>query len=152
MLSKKSKYAIKALVYLAKKYEEGPVLISQIAEEEKIPKKFLEAILLDLRKQSILASKKGAGGGYYLAKSPAEISLSKVLRLTDGPIALTPCVSLNFYERCAECIDEVTCGMRDVAKEVRDASLSILSKTTVQDLLERERRLNKTIKKLPKKK
>ncbi len=143
MLSKKSKYAIKALVYLAKKYEQGPVLISQIAEEERIPKKFLEAILLDLRKQSILASKKGAGGGYYLIKPPSDVSLSSVLRLTDGPIAITSCVSLNFYERCAECLDEVTCSMRDVAKDVRDASLRILSKTTVEDLLEREKRLEK---------
>lgn len=143
MLSKKSKYAIKALVALAKKYEKGPVLISQIAEEERIPKKFLEAILLDLKKQSILTSKKGTGGGYYLAKHPSEVYLSSVLRLTDGPIALIPCVSLNFYKRCDECVDEATCGLRDVAKDVRDASLHILNNTTVEDLLLREHRLQK---------
>lgn len=147
MLSKRSKYAIKALVALARKYEKGPVLISQIAEEEKIPKKFLEAILLDMKKHGILGSKKGAGGGYYLIKTPSEVHLSNVLRLTDGPIALIPCVSLNFYEKCEECIDERTCGLRDVAADVRDASLRILTKTTVEDLLRRERKLARKVKK-----
>lgn len=141
MLSKKSKYAIKALVTLAKEYEQGPILISKIAERDKIPQKFLEAILLELKKMGILGSKKGAGGGYYLIKPPGEVMLSNVMRFTDGPIALIPCVSLNFYERCAECVDEVTCGLRDVAMEVRDASLGILTKTSLADILLREERL-----------
>jgi len=144
MLSKKSKYAIKALVSLAKEYEQGPVLISKIADEEQIPQKFLEAILLELKKMGILGSKKGAGGGYYLIKSPKEVMLSSVMRLTDGPIALIPCVSLYFYERCVECVDEATCSLRKVAMEVRDVSLNILNNTSLDDLLTKEKRLKKS--------
>lgn len=151
MLSKKSKYAIKALVTLAGEFEQGPVLISKIAEKDRIPQKFLEAILLELKKMGILGSKKGAGGGYYLIKRPEDVMLSNVMRLTDGPIALIPCVSLNFYERCAECVDEATCGLRDVAMEVRDASLKILTNNSLADLLAREERLKKGGKKSPQK-
>ena len=147
MLSKKSKYAIKALVTLAKEYEQGPILISKIAEADHIPQKFLEAILLELKKIGVLGSKKGSGGGYYLIKPPSEVMLSSVMRLTDGPISLIPCVSLNFYERCAECVDEATCGLRDIAMEVRDASLKILANTSLADLLIREERLKKITKK-----
>lgn len=145
MISKKTKYAIKALLHLAKCYGKGPVLISTLSQEEKIPKKFLEAILLDLRKQGILGSKMGAGGGYYLIKKPNEVALSQILRSTGGPIALIPCVSLNFYERCDDCIDETICGIRDVMTEVREATLKILSGTTLEDILQREHRLNKLI-------
>jgi Rrf2 family protein len=147
MLSKKSKYAIKALVALSRRYPSGPVLIADLAEQEELPRKFLEAILLGLKNQGILGSKKGAGGGYYLIKAPGEVMLSNVIRLTDGPIALTPCVSLNFYEPCAECTDEATCGLRDVAREVRDASLKILTGTSIQDILDREEALKKRKKK-----
>lgn len=145
MISKKTKYAIKALLHLAKNYGKGPILIGTLSKQEKIPKKFLEAILLDLRKQGILGSKMGAGGGYYLIKKPAEVFLSQVLRSTGGPIALIPCVSLNFYERCDDCIDETICGIRDVMIEVRDASLKILSTTTLEDILQREEKLNSLI-------
>ena len=151
MLSKKTKYAIKALVSLAKNYGEGPVLISRLSEEEKIPKKFLEAILLDLRKQGILGSKIGVGGGYYLIKKPNEVVLSQVLRSIDGPIALIPCVSMNFYERCDDCPDETICGIRDVVMQVRDASLKILSETTLGDILKRETLLKTKKKKAAKK-
>lgn len=151
MLSKKTKYAIKALVHLAKNYGEGPVLISRLSEEEKIPKKFLEAILLDLRKQGILGSKIGVGGGYYLIKKPNEVVLSQVLRSIDGPIALIPCVSMNFYERCDDCPDETVCGIRDVVMQVRDASLKILSETTLGDILKRETLLRTKKKKVVKK-
>ena len=145
MISKKTKYAIKALIHLAKCYGKGPVLIGTLSREEKIPKKFLEAILLDLRKQGILGSKMGAGGGYYLIKQPNEVALSQILRSTGGPIALIPCVSLNFYERCDDCIDETTCGIRDVMTDVRDATLKILSITTLEDILNREHKLNTLI-------
>ena len=142
MLSKKSKYAIKALVVLAKEYEtHTPKRISEIAESEHIPRKFLEAILLELRNKGILGSKKGVSGGYYLLKKPSEIMLSDLIRITDGPIALLPCVSLNFYERCEECTDEITCGIRDVALEVRDASLRILNGTSLEDIVKREKKL-----------
>ncbi len=147
MLSRKTKYAIKALLALSRKYEQGPVLISELSEKEMLPKKFLEAILLDLKNQGILGSKKGSGGGYYLIKAPADIMLSSIIRITDGPISLTSCVSLNFYERCDDCPDELTCSLRDVAKDVRDASLNILTKTSLQDMLDRETKLKKGRKK-----
>ena len=143
MISKKAKYALKALKVLAQAYEKGPLLISHIAESEHIPKKFLEAILLELRHNGIVGSKMGAKGGYYLAKHPEEIMLSQIIRMTGGPIALLPCVSLNFYESCDECLHEETCGLRDVVLEVREATIRILSKNSLQDVLERERKLTK---------
>ncbi|MFS8615351.1 MAG: Rrf2 family transcriptional regulator [Solitalea sp.] len=146
MLSKKTKYAIKALVALAKSEKGVPVLISKLAEDERIPKKFLELILLELRNAGVLHSKKGAGGGYYMAKDPAEVKLVQILRVTDGPIALLPCVSLNFYERCEECRDEVTCGIRNVFIDVRDAALKILSETSIADIVDRENELIDSLK------
>lgn len=144
MLSKKTRYAMKALVVLGKNFGKEPMQISRIAAEEQIPKKFLEQILLDLRNAGLLYSKKGAGGGYSLIKDPKEIFLVQILRITGGPIALLPCVSLNFYQRCEECINEGTCGIRDVFAEVRDASLKILSETSIADVIERESRLSET--------
>ena len=153
MLTKKSKYAIKALVALARHYNtEGPLRIAEIAKSEKIPGKFLEAILLELRKHGILGSKKGVNGGYYLIKDPKEVMLSNVMRITDGPIALIPCVSLNFYEKCEECESELICGLREIALKVRDASLDILSNTSIGDIKEREEKLAKTKSKKVKKK
>ena len=143
MLPKKTKYAIKALMALARTYEQKhPQRIADIAENENIPKKFLEAILLDLRKFGMVNSKMGAHGGYYLSKHPDEIYLSNIIRFTGGPIALVPCVSLNFYEKCDECPNEHICGLRDVMQEVRDASLQILSKTSLSDLIKREELLS----------
>ena len=143
MLSKKSKYAIKALTCLAKKYESKTLLkIATISEEEKIPKKFLEAILVELRNNGLLHSKLGANGGYYLAKHPKEIHLSTVIRLSGGPIAMLPCVSLNFYEPCEECENEKTCGLSDVMRNVREATIKILSTTSIEDLILKESELN----------
>lgn len=138
MLSKKTRYAIKALVVLGKIFGEAPMQISKIASDEHIPKKFLEQILLDLRNAGLLYSKKGAGGGYGLVKDPAEIFVVQVLRLTGGPVALLPCVSLNFYQKCDECSNEATCGVRDVFLEVRNATLKILSETSIADVIRRE--------------
>ncbi len=143
---------MKALLHLAKNYGGGPILIARLSETEKIPKKFLEAILLDLKKQGILGSKIGVGGGYYLIKKPDEVVLSQVLRSIDGPIALLPCVSLNFYERCEDCPDEIICGIRNVMTDVRDATLKILSATTLEDVLNREQRLDSAKKSASKKK
>lgn len=139
MISKKTKYAIKALVALASHKDKSPMTILDIATQEKIPKKFLEAILLDMRRQGILGSKIGIGGGYYLLMKPKDILLSSLLRNIDGPIALLPCVSLNFYERCADCKDETTCGIRKTFIEVRDATLKILSETTLEDILKKDK-------------
>ncbi|WP_294246457.1 Rrf2 family transcriptional regulator [uncultured Chryseobacterium sp.] len=132
MLSKKSQYAFKALSYLVEKRNDGPVLISEIAEHKKIPLKFLENILLQLRKADILDSKKGKGGGYFFREKPEDVSLSRIIRLVNGPIALLPCVSLNFYEKCDDCTED-HCGLHDVLIEVRDASLNILDRKTIMD-------------------
>lgn len=133
MLSKKSQYAFKALSYLVEMKDQGPVLISEISECKSIPLKFLENILLHLKKAEILESKKGKGGGYFLSKNPEDVSLARIIRLVNGPIALLPCVSLNFYEKCENC-NEDHCGLHDVLIEVRDASLKILEQKTLADL------------------
>jgi Rrf2 family protein len=133
MISKKTQYAFQALMYLAQQESEEPVLIAEISRKKKIPLKFLENILLELKKAEILDSKKGKGGGYFFKKSPRNIRLAEVMRLLDGPIALLPCVSLNFYERCKNC-DEKSCGLHDVMASVRDATLKILEKKTVADI------------------
>lgn len=143
MLSKKTKYALKALIYLAKSDEKEPVLIVDIAEKEHIPRKFLETILLELRNHGYLGSKKGKGGGYYMKKDPALIRVVDLVRIMNGPIAYLPCVSLNFYEKCEECIDEKICGIRDVFVELRDKTLQILSENTLADLIKREDKLIK---------
>ncbi|HEX6191514.1 MAG TPA: Rrf2 family transcriptional regulator [Chitinophagaceae bacterium] len=134
MLSKKSQYAFKALTYLTEKYNEGPVLISEIARKKRIPLKFLENILLELKKADILDSKKGKGGGYFLKKSPEKIKVASVIRLINGPIAMLPCVSLYFYERCKNC-NEKHCGLHDMMIEVRDATLQIVENRTLRDLV-----------------
>jgi Rrf2 family protein len=134
MLNKKTQYALKALMYLAEHKDDGPVLISEISVKKKIPLKFLENILLELKKDGILESKKGKGGGYYLSKAPNKIPLARIIRLIHGPIAMLPCVSLYFYERCKNC-DEKHCGLHDIMIDVRDANLKILEKRTVADLI-----------------
>ncbi|EON78813.1 Rrf2 family transcriptional regulator [Lunatimonas lonarensis] len=138
MLSKKTKYAFHALIYLGKNQEQGAILIQEISEKYGISHKFLENILLELKKAGFLGSKKGKGGGYYLIKEPHEIPLSRVIRLLDGPIALLPCVSLNYYEPCEECENQDTCGLNKVMANVRDETLKILEMKTLQDILEKE--------------
>ncbi|MEN9548900.1 MAG: hypothetical protein RIR12_1491 [Bacteroidota bacterium] len=134
MLSMKSQYAFKALTLLAEKYTEGPVLISDIAQKKKIPLKFLENILLELKKADILDSKKGKGGGYFLKQAPEKVKVATVIRLINGPIAMLPCVSLYFYERCKNC-NEKHCGLHDMMIEVRDATLQVVENRTLKDLL-----------------
>jgi len=134
MLSKKSQYAFKALTYLTERYKKGPVLIAEISKKKKIPLKFLENILLELKKEGILDSKKGKGGGYFLNQDPSKVKMATVIRLVNGPIAMLPCVSLYFYERCKNC-DEKNCGLHDMMVEVRDATLGILENRTLKDLV-----------------
>ena len=134
MLSKNAKYGLKAMAILAKEYGNGPLLIGEIAKRERIPSKFLELILLELKKKGFLQSKKGKGGGYYLSKLPESISVGALIRALDGPLALLPCVSQMAYERCAECPDEQTCGIRIVFKEVRESTVSILERTTLAQM------------------
>ena len=137
MLSMKAKYGLRALTFLAKEYGNGPVLIVDLARHERIPHKFLEIILLDLKRKGILQSKKGKGGGYLLNRPPSATSVGEVVRALDGPLALLPCVSQTAYRRCDECPDEETCGIRSVMKEVRDSTARILDGTTLADILEK---------------
>jgi Rrf2 family protein len=137
MLSMKAKYGLRAMQVLAREHGTGPTLISEIAVSESIPHKFLELILLDLKRKGILRSKKGKGGGYSLSRPPSMISVGEIVRALDGPLALLPCVSQTAYRRCDECVDELTCSIRHVMKEVRDATATILDGTTLEDLLNR---------------
>ena len=129
-------------MHLAKKRDEGPVLISTISGEENIPHKFLETILLDLKRDGILGSKKGRGGGYYLLKDPEDVTLARIMRLFDGPIALLPCVTYKYYERCEECKDEETCGIRDVFLELRNTTVALLKKANLSEIIKRESPIN----------
>lgn len=135
MLSKRSQYALKALSFLTENYKKGPILISEIARKKKIPLKFLENILLELKGIGVLDSKKGKGGGYFLVKDPRKVRVADIIRQVNGPIAMLPCVSLYFYERCKNC-DEKKCALHDMMIEVRDATLEILEKRTLVDLAE----------------
>lgn len=141
MLSQKAKYALQALSYLAQHYnEEAPVLIGTIARERNIPIKFLEAILCELRNEYVLTSIRGRNGGYRLAESPKKITLARVIRIVDGPIALLSCASLNFYKSCENC-KEKTCGLSAVMKEARDAILKVLEKRTLNDIKDKNEAL-----------
>src|SRR5665647_98251 len=135
MLSKKTRYAFRALSYLAENYGKGPILISSISAKKNIPLKFLENILCELKNADMLESKKGKGGGYILKVSPKNINLATVIRVINGPIALMPCASLNFYEKCLDCQDEETCGIRKMMIITRDATLKILEKKTLYDII-----------------
>ena len=135
MLSKKTQYAMRALSYLAARQDKGPVLITDIAEQKKIPVKFLENILLELKNANILGSKKGRGGGYFLKNTPDKTSLATIIRIVDGPIALLPCVSLYFYQKCADCTEDV-CPINAVFLQVRDATLEVLESKTLEDIQE----------------
>jgi Rrf2 family protein len=135
MLSKKTKYGLKALTYLAVQKDKQPVQIAEISQHENISQKFLESILLTLRKTGFLGSKKGKGGGYYLIKQPAEIPMTSVIRVLEGPIAMVPCVSLNFYEKCHDCPDEKKCAVNKLMLQVRDSNLEVYRRTTLADLM-----------------
>lgn len=134
MISKKTKYGLKALSYLGRKPPGQPVQISEIAKAKNISHKFLEAILLELRKQGLLGSKKGKGGGYYLMKPASEITIASVYRILEGPIAWLPCVSLNYYEKCNDCEAEESCELNQMFVQVRDNILEIVEHKTIADL------------------
>ena len=135
ILSKKTKYAMVALTRLARDYGRGPIQIRDIAESEKIPQRFLENILLELRKLGILGSKLGKEGGYFLLKKPSEVSLSEIVRHFEGTIALMYCVSEKAYQPCEFCKNEATCQIRRVFKEVRDTTYEILKRTSLEALI-----------------
>lgn len=134
MLSRKSKYGLRAMLALAAGAGRGPVQAAELAEKQRLPRKFLEAILLDLKRHGLVDSKKGRGGGYVLSRKPGDITVGQIVRVLEGPLALTPCVSQTAYRRCEECVDEETCGIRLAMKEVRDATAHILDNTTLAGL------------------
>lgn len=138
MLSKKCKYAIHALVYMAKEPDEK-YLIRDISDECRIPKKFLEAILLELKRAGILTSKAGKGGGYTMRMRPDEVNLAEIIRLFDGAIASVPCATYKFYQPCDECEDEATCAVRHAFLTVRNETVEMLKSKNLQSLVTREK-------------
>ena len=137
MITMKTKYALKALAVLAHAEGGEPMLIGDIADREGLPKKFLELILRELKQHGILDSKKGRGGGYFLRRRPEDITLAQLMRILDGPIAPVPCLSQTAYRRCEGCVDERTCGIRLVLKDVHQAQLRVLETTTLADVARR---------------
>jgi len=134
-ISKRTQYGLKAVLALAKRYQQGPVLISTLAEEESIPLKFLEVILLDLKTHGLLESKVGRKGGYRLSRPPSAVTMGTIVRILEGPLAPLPCASETAYRPCAECSDVESCGTRIIMRQVRDAISGVLDSTTVADLL-----------------
>lgn len=135
MLSQKAKYALRALIMLAEKDNGDLILIADIAERENIPRKFLEAILVELRKEGILFAKRGKSGGYRLARPAAEITFGEVIRLIDGHLAPIPCASKASFRPCEDCIDTATCSVRWLMVQVRDATAAVLDNQTLADAL-----------------
>jgi len=144
VLSRKSKYGIKALRVLARQEVGRSLHISDIAAEEAIPRKFLEAILGELKRHGFVTSRKGPGGGYRLARRPADITFGEVVRTLEGPLALVPCVSQTAYRPCEECVDEASCEVRMAMQQVRDATASILDHMSLADLSRRTNRSRRT--------
>lgn len=136
-LSRRSEYGLRALQALAASYGEGPLPTRDLAESNRIPVKFLEQILLQLKHAGIVRSRRGPSGGYLLARAPQEITLGKVVRALDGPLAPISCASQTAYERCS-CPDESTCGLRQVMLKVRDAVADIMDHTTLADVVHRD--------------
>ena len=137
MLSQKARYAFHALFVLGQTRSARPMLIADIAEKASVPRKFLEQILLDLKRTGIVASQRGKAGGYMLGRPPEKIAYAEVIRAIDGPLALTPCVSVTAYRRCDDCTDEKTCAIRKVLLLVRNATAEILESNTLADALGR---------------
>lgn len=135
MLSNKAKYGLKAMLYLAQHPDSGPTGILEIAQDQNIPKKFLDAILLELRRSGLLHSRKGRGGGYVLARPAAEISVGRIIRVLDGPLAPIACASKTAYRPCADCRDVKACQIRRTMQRVRDAMAAILDGTSLAEML-----------------
>ncbi len=131
MLTRKTKYGLKAMLLLARGYGGGPVSIADLSEREQMPKKFLESILLELKHRGLVQSRKGPGGGYQLGRSPDRISAGEVIRVLDGPLALVSCVSQTAYMPCEECVSERDCSVRRLFQAVRDETARILDGTTL---------------------
>jgi Rrf2 family protein len=136
-ISKRTQYGLKAMLALGRRYGEGPVLIATLAKQESVPVKFLEVILLDLKGQGLLDSKKGKNGGYQLSRPPSTVTLGSIIRMLEGPLAPLPCASETAYRPCEECGDIESCGTRIIMRQVRDAIAAVLDSTTLADLISR---------------
>jgi Rrf2 family protein len=143
MLSHKAKYGLKALIHLAA--AEGQCLAGDIARDNNIPRKFLDAILVELRNAGILNSKKGKNGGYLLARPPERITVGQIIRILDGPLAPIACASKTAYQRCADCPDEDACAVRDIMLDVRESIALILDRTSIASLRDRGGRENRAL-------
>jgi Rrf2 family protein len=140
MLSQKARYALHALIVLAERGGREPMMIADIAEEARVPRKFLEQILLSLKRRGIVQSMRGRAGGYRLGRPAKEISFADIIRETDGPLALSPCVSVTAYHKCADCVDEATCAIRKVLLAARDATADVLESRTLAQAVAGARR------------
>lgn len=135
MLSQKARYALRALFVLGAHEGDDPIMIADIAEQARVPRKFLEQILLDMKRRGIVHSTRGKFGGYLLGRNPEDIDFAEVIRIIDGPLALSPCASRTAYRRCDDCEDETTCAIRKVLLAVRDATAEILENHTLAQAL-----------------
>lgn len=135
MLTQRTRYSMLAMIRLAKEYGKGTLMINQIAESEKIPKRFLESILLELKKNGYLDSKLGKSGGYFLIKEPRAINLLEIVRLFEGSIAMLKCTSEKFYEPCNHCKDEENCSIRDTFKDIREYTYNKLESSSLDTLI-----------------
>jgi Rrf2 family protein len=133
MLAQKTRYALRSLLYLAEEGAGGPVQLARIAETQRVPPKYLELIMLDLKRAGFVRSTRGPKGGYVLARDPKDISFGEIVRVTEGPIALVPCASVNFYQKCGDCHDEATCAIRRAFALVRDQSAKLLEGISLKD-------------------
>jgi Rrf2 family protein len=141
MLSQKARYALHALIVLAERGGREPMMIADIAEEAGVPRKFLEQILLGLKKRGIVQSMRGRAGGYSLGRPAKEITFADIIRETDGPLALSPCVSVTAYHRCPDCRDEATCAIRKVLLAARDATADVLESRTLAQAVSSAKRV-----------
>jgi len=126
LLSQKARYALHALIVLAQHDGQEPMQIADVATEARVPRKFLEQILVDLKRRGIVRSQRGRSGGYFIGKAPKDISFAEIIRTIDGPLALAPCVSVTAYHKCEDCVDEATCSIRKVLLAARDATAEVL--------------------------
>jgi len=143
MLSQKARYALRALITLGLRTSQEPMMIADIADKADVPRKFLEQILLDLKRRGMVHSHRGKFGGYTLGRAPEDISFAEIIRTIDGPLALTPCASRTAYRRCDDCRDEITCAIRKVLLHVRDATADILEHHTLAHALADEKSIRK---------
>jgi Rrf2 family protein len=143
LLSQKARYALRALFVLGSQSSKEPVMIAEIAERANVPRKFLEQILLELKRPGIVHSMRGKHGGYTLGRKPDAISFAEVIRAIDGPLALSPCASRTAYRKCDDCGDEVTCAIRKVLLDVRDATAGILEQRSLAQALAGEKAAKK---------